>query len=519
MDFKNLKSYVSAVAKEKDLDPAVIREAIEYALVAASKKNLSQFRDARAELDMESGLLSFFVTKAVVDEVENPRAEIIRREARKLLKDKSIEVGDEVEVPIPPSACGRIAAQSARQIVMQRIRDAERARIFTEFSAHIGSVMTGTVQRFDRRDVLMNIGRAEGVLPLYEQPLGSKYKHNDRLKVLVQDVRETPKGPVIILSRKSPNLVIKLFEQEVPEIADGTIKIIGVAREAGVRTKIAVTSNSSDVDPVGACVGMKGSRVQMVVRELDNEKIDIVPHSTDPKRFITASLNPAKIQDIHLNENEKRAEVIVAQGNLAIAIGRKGQNTKLAARLTGWRLDIRSEEEEGLDVHEVRVRYLEDFLQQVAGISGMGREALIRSKYASVDKIATASTEEIMTFASDSAELADSLIAGAQEYVEALREIQAERKRRGLAPGFFMPSEFIEGKMGEEGEASEATEAKSAEGEVLEITEAKSEAGESSETTEAQGEEASAEGATEPESDAKSEEDVVSVAEDSKKEE
>ncbi len=457
MDFKNLKSYVNAVAKEKDLDVEIIKEAIESALLSASKKSLSNFRDARVNLDMESGDLKLLVKKDVVDKVENDRMEITRREARKVLKDKKIEVGDEVEVPIDPSAFGRIAAQSARQIVMQRIRDAERSKTFNEFSGRKGEVVTGTVQRFERRDVVMNIGRADGILPLYEQPMGARYKHNDRLKVIIQDVRETPKGPVIVLSRKSPELVIKLFEAEVPEIADGTIKILGVAREPGVRTKIAVQSSSSDVDPVGACVGMKGSRVQMVVRELDNEKIDIVPYSIDPKRFIAAALNPAQIQAINLDERHKRAEVVVAQGNLAIAIGRKGQNTKLAARLTGWRLDIRSEEEDGLNYDEIQKRYLEDFLMQVADLSELSREAILRSDMNTVEKIANAQIETLMNFTSDNAEVADALQTGAAEYMEALQEIQAERKRRGLAPGFFMPSEFLEGKESDESdeEASE----------------------------------------------------------------
>ena len=424
MDFTNLKAYVNAVAKEKELDLEIIKEAIEYALVSASKKNLSQFKEARANLDLESGALSLLVKKDVVQEVSNDRREVTRREARKVLKDKSIDYGDEVELPIDPAAFGRIAAQSARQIVMQRLRDAERSNIYDEYSDRVGTVVTGTVQRFDRRDVVMNIGRTEGIMPLYEQPMGSHYKHGDRLKVLITDVRDTPKGPQIVLSRKNPNLVIKLFEQEVPEIADGTVKIVGVAREAGVRTKIAVMSISSDVDPVGACVGMKGSRVQMVVRELDNEKIDIVPHSIDPNRFITSALNPAKIVAIHLNEKEKRAEVIVARGSLAIAIGRKGQNTKLAARLTGWRLDMRSEEEEGLSYDEVQHRYLEDFLMQISDLSELAREALLRSEINSVNKIAQSDPSALMAFTHDDEEMAANLVNGAREYVEALNEMQ-----------------------------------------------------------------------------------------------
>ncbi|HBF35398.1 TPA: transcription termination/antitermination protein NusA, partial [Candidatus Sumerlaeota bacterium] len=247
MDFTNLKRDVSAVAKEKDLDIAIVKEAIEYALVAASKKNLSHYNDARAELNMETGELHLLVKKIVVDEPQNDRTEVSRRDARKILKDPHIGMGDVVEIPIEPAAFGRIAAQSARQIVMQRIRDAERKKTQDEFSKRINQVVTGTVQRFERRDVIMNIGRAEGIMPIYEQPAGGHFKHNDRLKVLILDVRETPKGPQIVLSRRSPNLVVKLFESEVPEIADGTVKIIGVAREAGVRTKIAVVSSSSDV--------------------------------------------------------------------------------------------------------------------------------------------------------------------------------------------------------------------------------------------------------------------------------
>lgn len=458
MDFRNLKTLVNAIAKEKELDESIIKEAVEYALIAASKKNLSHFRDARADLNMDTGELTLLATKTVVADgtVQNDREEISRREARKLLGDKKIQVGQELEVPIDPAAFGRIAAQSARQIVMQRLRDAERENTYREYSKRIGQVVAGTVQRFERRDVVLNIGRTEGIMPLYEQPMGSHYRYNDRIKVIIQDVRDTPKGPQIVLSRKSPNLVIKLFEAEVPEILEGTVKIIGVAREAGVRTKIAVTSISSDVDPVGACVGMKGSRVQMVVRELDNEKIDIVPYSFDPMRFITAALNPAKIITIHLNEKEKRAEVIVARGNLAIAIGRKGQNTKLAARLTGWRLDIRSEEEEGLSYEEIQKRYLEDFLMQVTGLPEFGRDALLRSNFSSVQKISAADPEDLLPFTNEKQEMAENLIQGATEYVDALREMQEERKRRGLAPGFFMPSEFAEGEG--EGDSEDETD-------------------------------------------------------------
>ncbi len=300
--------------------------------------------------------------------------------------------------------------------------------------------------------MILNIGRAEGVLPPGEQPAGAHYRFNDRLTVLIERVDNTTKGPLIILTRKSPQLVIELFRQEVPEIADGTVQIVGVAREAGVRTKIAVRSVNSDVDPVGACVGMKGSRVQMVVRELENEKIDIVPWANDTATFIRNALNPAKIVGIALDETHRRAEVTVAQGNLAIAIGRKGQNTKLAARLTGYRLDIKSENEEELAYEEIQRRYLEDFLEQIEGLSDLYREALLRSGFNSVEKIAKAEPAKLMPFTGDNEALVENLIHGATEYVEALREMENERKRA-------LTESTAEGAEGAEEAAGEAEEA------------------------------------------------------------
>lgn len=429
MDPNSLKAFIRLISKEKDLPPEILKEAIEHAIISSSRKQLSQYRDAVANLDIESGQLTVTVVKTVDEEVpSNHRTKIGLKEARKLLGDKHIQVGDEVRIPIDPGEFGRIAAQSARQMVMQRLRDAERDKIFAEFKDREGQMITGIVQRFERRDVILNIGRAEGVLPMSEQPHGAQYHFNDRLRVLIMKVENTTKGPVIILSRKTPQLVIELFRNEVPEIADGTVQIVGVAREAGVRTKIAVKSVNSDVDPVGACVGMKGSRVQMVVRELENEKIDIVPWSYDSSTFIRNALNPAKIVSIDLNEEDKRASVMVAQGNLAIAIGRKGQNTKLAARLTGYRLDIRSENEEELAYEEIQRRYLEDFLSQVEGLSDWLQEAILRSNFNSVEKIAHAETEKLLPFTGGDEQLCESLIQGAGEYLIALREMEQERR-------------------------------------------------------------------------------------------
>ncbi len=453
MDPNSLKAFIRLISKEKDLPPEILKEAIEHAILAASRKQLSRYRDAVANLDMDTGQLTVTVTKTVTEEPPATDHDAIGvKEARKLLKDRKIKPGDEVRIPIDPSEFGRIAAQSARQMVMQRLRDAERTKVFTEYKDKEGLLVTGLVQRFERRDVILNIGRAEGVLPPGEQPAGAHYRFNDRLKVLIERVDNTTKGPLIILTRKSPQLVIELFRQEVPEIADGTVQIVGVAREAGVRTKIAVRSVNSDVDPVGACVGMKGSRVQMVVRELENEKIDIVPWANDTATFIRNALNPAKIVGIALDETHRRAEVTVAQGNLAIAIGRKGQNTKLAARLTGYRLDIKSENEEELAYEEIQRRYLEDFLEQIEGLSDLYREALLRSGFNSVEKIAKAEPAKLMPFTGDNEALVENLIHGATEYVEALREMENERKRA-------LTESTAEGAEGAEEAAGEAEEA------------------------------------------------------------
>ncbi len=432
----SLKNFIGTLSKEKDLDVDVIKEAIESALLSASKKNLSQFRDARPELNLEDGSLTIYVTKTVVPdgELDNPRTEISLKEARRLFRKdmlylpenaEKVELGIDVEVEIDPADFGRIAAQSAKQIVAQRLRDAERKRVFDEYQNKVGQLVTGIVQRFEHKDVVLNIGRTEGVMPLREQPVGSRFRIGDRLKVVISEVRETPKGPVITLSRKTPDLVVRLFEQEVPEISDGVVKIIGVAREAGVRTKIAVTSSSPDVDPVGACVGMKGSRVQMVVRELENERIDIVPFSANPMNFIAAALNPAKIKEITLYDDVKRADVVVLEGNLAIAIGRKGQNTKLAARLTGWSLDIRSEEEEGQESEEMQRLHLEHFLSQTR-LGSFGREALLKSStYMNVDKIGKADAGALLAFTGDDRALAEEIIEQARQY-EATRLEQAD---------------------------------------------------------------------------------------------
>jgi N utilization substance protein A len=291
----------------------------------------------------------------------------------------------------------------------------------------VGNVITGIVQRFERRDAVVNVGRAEGVLSLHHQPFGSHYKIGERLKVLITDIEKTQRGPVIRLSRTDPELVIRLFEQEVPEVSDGTVKILAIAREPGVRTKVAVSSTNPDVDPVGACVGMKGSRVQMIVREFENEKIDIVPYSNNAVAFITSSLNPAKILSVKTHPETGEADVLVARGNLSLAIGKRGQNARLAARLTGWKINIKGEEDTAAEAaaSEARQRYLADFLSQITELSDLQRNAFTRSIYNSVEKIAAAAMAPITSLVQGNEELAAQVISDAQEYLAVLAEMEA----------------------------------------------------------------------------------------------
>lgn len=426
MDATELTAFIRQISKEKDLDVEVVKEAIQQAIISASKKNLSQFEDARPELDVETGELQLYVTKSVVKIATNPRTQISQRDAVKIKEDA--ELGDRIEVQIDPSAFGRIAAQSARQVVMQKLKDAERHKVYDEYETRRGEIFTGIVQRFEKRDFILSLGKTEAVLPLTETPMGTRYRVGDRVKVILIDIDPEARGPVLKVSRNTEQLVAKLFEQEVPEIADGTVKIHSIVREPGARTKLAVESTTSDVDPVGACVGVKGSRVQMIVRELENEKIDIVPYSENVREFITAALVPAQIQSIEIDEETGKADVIVKQGNLSLAIGKRGQNAKLAARLTGWKLDIHSEGEDekmaNMNVAHVQRQYLEDFLTQIDWISDDARQAIYDSgKFDNVEQLAAADAEDLSETANIELAASQEIISGAREYMDALAEM------------------------------------------------------------------------------------------------
>ncbi|GAB4257506.1 transcription termination factor NusA [Thermincola ferriacetica] len=327
--------------REKGIAIDVLLEALEAALISAYKRNFGSAQNVRVDIDRETGEIKVFARKTVVEKVEDDRLEISLEEAQK--RDPRYELGDIVEIEVTPRDFGRIAAQTAKQVVVQRIREAERGIIYEEFSNREGDIVTGIVQRQDPKNVYVDLGKTEAILAPSEQIAGEEYRHGDRIKTYIVEVKKTTKGPQILVSRTHPGLLKRLFELEVPEIHDGVVELKSVAREAGARSKIAVYSKDENVDPVGACVGPKGMRVQTIVNELKGEKIDIVKWSPDPARFVANALSPAKVLDVKVNEAEKIARVIVPDYQLSLAIGKEGQNARLAAKLTGWKIDIKSE--------------------------------------------------------------------------------------------------------------------------------------------------------------------------------
>ncbi len=329
------------IEKEKGISREVLIEAIEAAIISAYRRNFGTAQNVQVDIDWETGKMRVLARKEVVEEVTDDNLEIDVEQAQKY--QEGAQAGDVVEVEVTPRDFGRIAAQTAKQVVVQRIREAERGIIYEEFSSREGDIVTGIVQRAQGRNVMIDLGKTEGILPPSEQMPGERYRQGDRLKVYIVEVRRTTKGPQILVSRTHPGLLKRLFELEVPEIHDGTVEIKGIAREAGSRSKIAVYSEDPNVDAVGACVGPKGIRVQAVVNELKGEKIDVVKWDEEIAAFVAQALSPAKVLSVTPKEDEKVAEVVVPDYQLSLAIGKEGQNARLAAKLTGWKIDIRSE--------------------------------------------------------------------------------------------------------------------------------------------------------------------------------
>ena len=352
------------LGREKGIAPEILFDAIEAALISAYKRNFGSAQNVRVTLNRDTGSYHVYAIKTVVEEVENDVTEISLSQARAIRPE--YEVDDVIEIEVTPANFGRIAAQTAKQVVVQRVREAERGIIYEEFMSRESDIITGLVQRVENRNVFIDLGKTEAVLTPAEQIPTETYNHGDRIKAYIVEVKKTNKGPQVVVSRTHPGLLKRLFELEVPEIQDGTVEIKSVARESGMRSKIAVYSKDENVDPVGSCVGQKGMRVQAIVDELGSEKIDIVKWNEDSAKYIANALSPAKVVSVAVNEEEKISRVVVPDYQISLAIGKEGQNARLAAKLTGWKIDIKSESqaaEEVLDenMNEVEVTGDESF--------------------------------------------------------------------------------------------------------------------------------------------------------------
>ena len=395
---KVLQQTIDALAKEKGIEADIIITAIEDAVLTASRKYYKSDENLRTRFNPETGQVELFAVRQIVEEVTNPAIEIALPEARELYGDEA-EAGMEIEFPKPTDVLGRIAAQTAKQVIFQKVREAERENVFEEYGQRLGEVINGLVKRFESGDIIVEIGQVEALLPRREQSRAENYTTGDRVRAVIKEVNKNTKGPQIILSRTDPVLLIKLFEQEVPEIYDGTVVIRGAVREAGDRAKVAVASREREVDPVGACVGMKGTRVQAIIRELRGEKIDIVEWSEDATTFVTNAISPARVQRVSIVDDAERVvEVVVEDRQLSLAIGKKGQNVRLAAKLAGWKIDIKSEEEKRREVEaqfdELGVE-LEPAPLSVPGLDQAMVEKLNAAGIETVESMISASAAEL----------------------------------------------------------------------------------------------------------------------------
>lgn len=385
MDRVEFIEALKLIEKEKGIDREIIFEAIEASLVSACKKNFGNSQNIKVVIDRESGDVACYAQKTVADPVEDSQLEISLEAARVL--DPNYAVGDVVDFEVTPRDFGRISAQTAKQVVVQKFREAEREILYNQYITKEREIVTGIVQRRERRNVIVQMGKIDAVLAANEQIPGEQYNFMDRIKVYVLEVKQTTKGPQIFVSRTHPELVKRLFEQEVPEVHDGTVEIKSIAREAGSRTKIAVYSRNENVDALGACVGQNGYRVNVIVSELGGEKIDVIHWSEDPKEFIAAALSPSKVLAVALNEKDQSAKIVVPDHQLSLAIGKEGQNARLSAKLTGWRIDIKSEtqaretnflaedeDEEALDEEMLLEDEAEAFAEDVEEVEGTAEE-------------------------------------------------------------------------------------------------------------------------------------------------
>ena len=410
MFISDIKRVVEQVSRDKGIDRNVLIKALEDALKSAAKKKFGSNIDIEVKYNKETGEIEVFQFKEVVENITEQDLQITLEKAYEL--DPECKIGDSLGTKMDASTFGRIAAQSAKQVIIQKMKDAERDAVYSSFIDRKGEIINGIVQRVDRRDIIVNLGHTEGILPEREQVPREVYRRGDRVRAYILDVLHDSRGPQIILSRTHPNFLVSLFRTEVPEISEGIVSIMGAAREPGIRAKIAVSSNDSDIDPVGACVGMKGSRVQNVVQELRGEKIDIVSWHIDPAKFVCTALAPAEISRVIIDEENRSMEVIVPDEFLSIAIGKKGQNVRLASKLTKWRLDV---------INETKYsQAMQDGYNSLVALPGVGislADALYAKGFFSAEEISSSSLEDLMQIRGIAEEKAIKLIETAKEYV------------------------------------------------------------------------------------------------------
>jgi transcription termination/antitermination protein NusA len=406
-----LTRIIEMFGKEKGIDTKLVVEAIESAMVTAAKRKLGPHVEIEARFNLETGEIEIFQFKTVVEEVDDEDLEISFEGAQK--DNPGVELGDSIGIKLDSEIFGRIAAQTAKQVISQKMRDAEREIVYSEFLGRKGEIISGIVRRFERGTIVIDLGKTEAFMPPKEQIPSEQYKIGDRVQAYLLDVLQTPRGPQIILSRATPLYIVKLFEMEVPEIFEGIVTIKSAAREPGARAKIAVQSRDSDVDPVSACVGMRGSRVQNIVQELKGERIDVIPYNSDVAKFVCSALSPAEVSKVLIDEDNKYMEVVVPDSQLSLAIGRKGQNVRLASQIIGWKIDVLSEMKMAQRYEDAKFS-----LTQIAGVSETMATALFQNGFQTIFDVAEAKFEDLMTVPGIMGEPeAQKLVAGAKEMV------------------------------------------------------------------------------------------------------
>ncbi|MGE0724572.1 MAG: transcription termination factor NusA [Alphaproteobacteria bacterium] len=421
-----LLQVADTVARDKGIERDEVIEAMEQAIQKAGRSKYGQEYDIRAEIDRKSGEIRLVRCRTVVEEIENEATQLLPAQARKIKPDA--EVGDVLSDPLPPIDFGRIAAQTAKQVIVQRVRDAERERQYNEYKERAGEIVNGLVKRVEFGNVIVDLGRAEAILRRDELIPRENFRTGERVRAYIYDVRKETRGPQIFLSRTHPQFMAKLFAQEVPEIYDGIIEIKAVARDPGSRAKIAVLSNDSGIDPVGACVGMRGSRVQAVVQELQGEKIDIIPWSKDPATFVVNALAPAEVAKVVLDEEQRRIEVVVPDDQLSLAIGRRGQNVRLASQLTGWDIDILTEAEES-ERRQEEFRTRSKMYIDALDVDDVIAHLLVTEGFSSVEEVAFVPLEDLAGIEGFDEEVAAELQQRAQNYLQRRDAAFDERRR------------------------------------------------------------------------------------------